>query len=500
MPTATGAPRKRVIFSALMLVVLLAALDQTIVSTALPTIVGDLGGLSHLSWVVTAYLLTSTVSGPLYGKFGDLYGRKIVIQAAIVIFLVGSALCGIAQNMAELISFRALQGLGAGGLVVVAIAVIGDIIPPRDRGRYQGLFGGVFGVATVIGPLIGGFFVDNLSWRWIFYVNLPVGVIAFVVIGATFHAPAERVQHAIDYLGAALLAGGLACLVLLTSLGGTTYGWGSPQIVVLGIAGIVMLVLFPYAERRASEPILPLSLFRNRIFVVSSAVGFIIGVALFGSITFLPLFLQIVRGRNPTSSGLQLTPMMAGLLITSIVGGQIISRTGRYRPFPIVGTAIATVGMALLTLLNVRTTTLTTSLYVLVIGFGLGMVMQVLVLAVQNAVEPRVMGVATSGSIMFRQIGGSVGIAAFGAIFSNQLKKNLAKTLPPGVRGPSSATPKAVNALPPHVHALYVHAFSNALHPMFLVGAVVSGLAFVLTWFLREVPLRRTTEGLMEAV
>jgi EmrB/QacA subfamily drug resistance transporter len=483
-----------------MLVVLLAALDQTIVSTALPTIVGDLGGLSHLSWVVTAYLLTSTVSGPLYGKFGDLYGRKIVIQAAIVIFLVGSALCGIAQNMAELISFRALQGLGAGGLVVVAIAVIGDIIPPRDRGRYQGLFGGVFGVATVIGPLIGGFFVDNLSWRWIFYVNLPVGVIAFVVIGATFHAPAERVQHAIDYLGAALLAGGLACLVLLTSLGGTTYGWGSPQIVVLGIAGIVMLVLFPYAERRASEPILPLSLFRNRIFVVSSAVGFIIGVALFGSITFLPLFLQIVRGRNPTSSGLQLTPMMAGLLITSIVGGQIISRTGRYRPFPIVGTAIATVGMALLTLLNVHTTTLTTSLYVLVIGFGLGMVMQVLVLAVQNAVEPRVMGVATSGSIMFRQIGGSVGIAAFGAIFSNQLKKNLAKTLPPGVRGPSSATPKAVNALPPHVHALYVHAFSNALHPMFLVGAVVSGLAFVLTWFLREVPLRRTTEGLMEAV
>jgi EmrB/QacA subfamily drug resistance transporter len=495
MPTTTGAPRKRVIFTALMLVVLLAALDQTIVSTALPTIVGDLGGLSHLSWVVTAYLLTSTVSGPLYGKFGDLYGRKIVIQAAIVIFLVGSALCGIAQNMAELISFRALQGLGAGGLVVVAIAVIGDIIPPRDRGRYQGLFGGVFGVATVIGPLIGGFFVDNLSWRWIFYVNLPVGVIAFVVIGATFHAPAERVQHAIDYLGAALLAGGLASLVLLTSLGGTTYAWGSPEIIAMGIVGVVLLVLFPYAERRAAEPILPLSLFRNRIFVVSSAVGFIIGVALFGSITFLPLFLQIVRGRNPTSSGLQLTPMMAGLLITSIVGGQVISRTGRYRPFPIVGTAIATVGMALLTLLDVHTSTLTTSLYVLVIGFGLGMVMQVLVLAVQNAVDPRFMGVATSGSIMFRQIGGSVGIAAFGAIFANHLRQNLAKTLPPGVKGPSSATPKAVNALPPHVHTLYVHAFSNALHPMFLVGAVVSGLAFVLSWFLREVPLRRTTES-----
>ena len=495
MPTGTAAPRKRVIFSALMLVVLLASLDQTIVSTALPTIVGDLGGLSHLSWVVTAYLLSSTITGPLYGKFGDLYGRKIVLQTAIVLFLVGSALCGLAQNMAELISFRALQGLGAGGLIVVAIAVIGDVIPPRDRGRYQGLFGAVFGVSTVIGPLIGGFFVDNLSWRWIFYVNLPIGALAFLVIGATFHAPVERVQHAIDYLGAVLLAGGLTCIVLLTSLGGTTYAWRSPEIVALGVIGVVLLVLFPFAERGATEPILPLSLFRSRIFVVCSAIGFIIGIALFGAVTFLPLFLQIVRGRSPTSSGLQLTPMMAGLLVTSIASGQLISRTGRYRPYPIAGTAIATAGMGLLAQLNVHTTMVATSLYMLVLGLGLGMVMQVLVLAVQNAVPANVMGVATSGSIMFRQIGGSVGIAVFGAIFANRLHVDLAATLPRGSRPLKTVEPSTIRQLSPHLHTIYVHAFANALHPVFVVGAIISGLSFVLTWFLTEVPLRRTTEA-----
>jgi EmrB/QacA subfamily drug resistance transporter len=450
------------IFSALLLVLLLASLDQTIVSTALPTIVGDL------------------------------YGRKIVLQAAISIFLVGSALCGLAQSMGQLIAFRALQGLGAGGLIVVTLAVVGDIIPPRERGRYQGYFGAVFGVATIIGPLLGGFFVDNLSWRWIFYVNVPIGLLALAVIAVAFRAPTELRRHAMDYLGAALLAADLTAIVLFTSLGGTTWAWGSPQIVGLIVASIVLLPAFVLVERRAAEPILPLSLFRNRTFATTSAVGFIVGFALFGAVTFLPLYLQVTKGSSPTRSGLELTPLMAGLLVTSILSGNVITRWGKYRPFPIAGTAVMSVGLFLLSRLEADTPTWQVLGAGIVLGLGLGMVFQVLVLAVQNAVDPRNMGVATSGSTLFRQIGGSVGVSIFGAIFSNRLHVELASRLPANARLPNADDPAAIRALPPAARSLFEQAFAAALHPVFLAAAGVSALAFVLAWLIPGLPLRDT--------
>jgi EmrB/QacA subfamily drug resistance transporter len=418
-----------------------------------------------------------------------------VLQAAIVIFLAGSALCGISQNMTELIAFRALQGLGAGGLIVVTIAVVGDIVPPRERGRYQGFFGAVFGVSTVIGPLLGGFFVDNLSWRWIFYVNVPTGLVALAVIAVAFQPRTDHTRHSVDYLGAALLAGGLSAIVLYTSLGGTTYGWGSAGLVALLVAGVVLLAAFVVVESRAAEPILPLELFRNRVFVVTSAVGFIIGLALFGAVTYLPLYLQDVKGHSPTTSGLLITPMMAGLLITSIASGQLISRFGRYKPFPIAGTAITAVGLVLLSRLHVGTSTLVAAGFMVVLGLGLGLVMQVLVVAAQNAADYKYLGVVSSGTTLFRQIGGSIGVAAFGAIFANRLASDLAGRLPAGVRVPATPDPATLKRLPSAVRSAYATALTDALHPVFLAAAGVAVLAFILSWLLPEVTLRTTTQA-----
>ncbi len=495
--TPRAAPSLKLVFAGLLLVMFLAALDQTIVATALPTIVGDLGGLNHISWVVTAYLLAQTVVTPLYGKLGDLYGRKIVLQSALVVFLAGSALCGLSTSLDELIAFRALQGLGGGGLMVSAQAAIGDVVPPRERGRYTGLFGAVFGLASVAGPLLGGFLTSDLSWRWIFYVNLPLGVFALFVLAATLPAASERVHHTIDYLGIVLLGAGLSAIVLGASLGGTSYAWGSATIVGLGIGGVLALAAFVVCERHAREPVLPPHLLSNRVFAVTSAVGFVVGFALFGAVTYLPLFLQVVKGASPTGSGLQLVPLMGGLLVTSIASGQVITRTGRYKAFPIAGTAVMTLGLYLLSTMNSRSGVGVIFAFMFVLGLGLGMVMQVLVLAVQNAVGYADLGVATSGATLFRSIGGSLGTATLGAIFANRLSEELKRLLPASVAAKAGNSggevdPKQIARLPAPLHADYLHAFTNSLSSVFVTAAGFAAVGFVLTWFIRELKLRET--------
>ena len=500
-------PRTRVIFGGLMLVVLLAALDQTIVATALPTIVGDLGGLDRLAWVTSAFLLAQTAVTPIYGKLGDLYGRKRILQSAIVLFLIGSALCGQSDNMTELIAFRAVQGLGAGGLIVLAQAVIGDVVSPRERGRYQGLFGAVFGVASIAGPLLGGVIVTAVSWRWIFYINLPVGIAAFAVLGVALPAQGRRGRPSIDYLGAALLAAGLSAIVLVTSLGGTTWGWGSPQVVLVGALGVGLIAVFVFVERRVPEPILPPSLLRDRVFAVAGSLSLIVGFALFGAVVFLPLYFQTVDLASPTEAGLRLVPMIVGLLTTSILSGQLISRTGRYRVFPIIGTLLMSTGLLLLTRLDVGTSTAVAAVYLFVLGLGLGCTMQVLVLAVQNAVDYKLLGSATSGVTMLRGIGGSIGTAALGAVFTSRLTGELKSTL----HGPLAAqvskgarlTGAQVARLPAGPRSIYQHAYVHSLRPAFLVAAAAAVLGFVLSLFLQERKLRgapATSTGLEDGL
>lgn len=487
-----------VVFGGLLLVMLLAALDSTIVATALPTIVGEFGGLAHISWVVTAYLLAQTIVTPIYGKLGDLYGRKRVLQVAIVIFLIGSALCGLSQSMSHLIIFRAVQGLGGGGLMVTTQAVVADIVPPRARGRYQGIFGAAFGFASIAGPLVGGYFTTHWTWRWIFYINLPVGIIALVVLAATLPAQSSYARHAIDYIGAAVLALTLASIVLFTDLGGTVYGWSSPVMIGLIVLAVAGLIAFVLVERRAREPILPLQLFRTRDVWVTSVVGLIVGFALIGSVTYLPVFLQIVKGLSPTESGLRMVPLMAGTLVTSILAGQLVSRTGKYKLFPIIGTTIVTISLLLISRMTAETSTLAASFNMLLLGLGLGFVMQVLIIAVQNAVDYRELGVATSNAILFRFIGGSLGTALLGAVLATQLHAN-AQRLMPGTAALDLISPQALAGFSSSVRGAYIEAFVASLSTVFLVAAVIAFFGLLVALLLPERPLRETIAAAAES-
>ncbi|MFD5477219.1 MFS transporter [Streptomyces hawaiiensis] len=493
-PDTGPSPRRvRLVFFALLPALLLAALEQMIVATALPKIVGELHGLDRMSWAITAYLLTATVGLPIYGKLGDLLGRKGVFQFAIVVFVAGSALAGRAQTMDQLIAFRALQGVGAGGLMIGVQAIIADIVPPRQRARYLGLIGAAFGLASVAGPLLGGYFTDHLSWRWCFYVNVPFGLFTLAVVAVTLKLPKPAVRARLDILGALLLTAASTCLVLLTSWGGIEYAWDSRVILGLAAGAAAATVLFLVTEHFAAEPLIPLRLFRDSVFNVTGLVGLVVGVGLFGAASYLPTYLQMVDGASATESGLLMLPMTAGIVGASIIAGQLISHTGRYKAYPILGGALSVAGMWLLSRLEVGTPRLHYSIWMAVLGAGIGMVMPVLILAVQNSVRPADLGTATSANNYFRQIGGSVGAAVFGALFADRLTHALAERLPAragaGLPDPESLTPQLVHALPPALRDSYIRAYADAMPRIFLYLVPVLVLGLVIAFFLKEKPL-----------
>jgi EmrB/QacA subfamily drug resistance transporter len=475
----------------LMLAFLLAMLDNFIVGTAMPRIVTDLGGLSHLSWVVTAYVLGTTVSTPIWGKVGDMYGRKGIFIASIVGFLAGSALSGAAHSMTQLIAFRAIQGLFAGGLAVNALAIIGDLVPPRERGRYQGIMASVMSIAMVGGPLVGGYITDNLSWRWAFYVNLPLGALALFFVWTRLHLPKRRTTHRIDWLGAGILAVGITALVLITTWGGTQYPWNSGRIYSLIVIAVVALVAFVIVEPRAAEPVISLGLFRNRNFSLVSIIGFLVGFAMFGAISFLPLFQQRVQGASATNSGLLLLPMMGGLLVTSLIAGQMITRTGRYKMFPIIGGVLMVAGMVLLSMMDEHTTKTFTALAMAVLGLGMGLLMQTTMLIAQNSVEQKDIGVASSASTFFRSIGGSFGVALAGAILNRRMFADISKSLgvaaANAVKNGGAATSAAPGVkLPPQV----LSALADGVAQVFFWSIFVAILVPVLAVFIKHITLR----------